>query len=121
NLWKQSHPELLFGKRGATPLPFGNTTAFDYAQHAVHEKVFELVSEVAQNYPVDGLVLDFFRHLPTFKSTASGRKEATDEERAALTTLMRRLRDLRDALGMKRGKPVLLAVRTPDTFEYCRA
>lgn len=121
NLWKQAHPGLLFGKRGDPPLPFGNTTAFDYAQEPVRQKVFDLVSEVATDYPVDGLVLDFFRHLPTFKSTALGAKQASDEERNSLTTLMRRLRDLRDQRGMETGKPVLLAVRTPDTFEYSRA
>ena len=121
NLWKQAHPELLFGKRGDPPPPYGNSTAYDYAQSVVRDKVYEVVAEVAQNYPVDGLVLDFFRHLPTFKSTAWGRKEATDDERAALTTLLRRLRDLRDQRGMETGKPILLAVRTPDTFEYSRA
>lgn len=67
------------------------------------------------------MLLDFFRHPPTFKSTAWGAKEASDEERAALTELMRRLRDVRDKLGAERGKPILLAVRTPDTFEFCRA
>lgn len=121
NLWKQSHPGLLIGRRGDPHPPYGNTTAFDYAHSAVRDKVFEVVSEVEQNYAVDGLVLDFFRHLPTFKSTALGAKEATDEERAALTALLRRLRDLRDQAGMKSGKPLLLAVRTPDTFEYSRA
>ena len=85
NLWKQAHPELLFGRRGEPHPPFGNSTAFDYAQPAVRDKVFEVVAEVSQNYPVDGVVLDFFRHLPTFKSTARGAKEASDEERAALT------------------------------------
>lgn len=121
NLWKQSHPGLLIGRRGDPHPPFGNTTAFDYAHAEVRDKVFEVVSEIAQNYPVDGLLLDFFRHLPTFKSTALGRKEATDEERASLTVLMRRLRDMRDKRGMVTGKPMLLAVRTPDTFEYSRA
>ena len=32
NLWKQAHPELLFGKRGDPPPPYGNSTAYDYAQ-----------------------------------------------------------------------------------------
>lgn len=121
NLWKQSHQELLFGKRDGPTPPFGNWTAYDYAQSVVREKVFEVVSEVGENYPLDGLVLDFFRHLPTFKSTAWGASEASNEERAALTSLLRRLRDMRDAVGAKRGKPLLLAVRTPDTFEYSRA
>jgi hypothetical protein len=121
NLWKQAHPELLIGRRGDPHPPFGNTTAFDYAHEEVQSKVFEVVSEVAQKYPVDGLVLDFFRHLPTFKTTALGAKEATDAERNALTALMRKLRDMRDKRGMEMGKPMLLAVRTPDTFEYARA
>ena len=124
--WRQQSLEAVasrtaFGRRGDPHPPFGNTTAFDYAHAEVRDKVFDVVSEVAQNYPVDGLLLDFFRHLPTFKSTALGRKEATDDERASLTALMRRLRDMRDMRGVETGKPMLLAVRTPDTFEYSRA
>lgn len=60
-------------------------------------------------------------HLPTFKTMALGAKEATNEERAALTALLRRLRALRNERGTKTGKPLLLAVRTPDTLEYSRA
>jgi hypothetical protein len=121
NLWKQAHPELLFRKARGSAASLRKLHRYDYAQSVVRDKVYEVVAEVAQNYPVDGLVLDFFRHLPTFKSTAWGRKEATVDERAALTTLLRRLRDLRDQRGMETGKPILLAVRTPDTFEYSRA
>src|SRR5262249_17457284 len=56
NLWKQQPPDLLFGKRDEPPPPFGNWTAFDYAQEAVRDKVFDVVGEVIRNYPVDGLV-----------------------------------------------------------------
>jgi hypothetical protein len=120
NLWKQAHPELLFGSREKLP-PFGGWSALDFAQQPVREKFYDLVAEVSQNYPVDGVVLDFFRHLPTFKSTGWGANEASDEERAALTDVLRRLRDKRDKTGAEQGRPVLLAVRTPDTPEYCRA
>jgi hypothetical protein len=120
NLWKQQHPEFLFGTREKGPR-FGGWTAFDYARPEVRDKVLEVVTEVGENYPIDGMLLDFFRHLPTFKSTAWGAKQASDEEREALTDLMRRIRDMRDKVGAERGKPLLLAIRTPDTPEYCRA
>jgi hypothetical protein len=120
NRWKQSHADWLMGTREKLP-PFGGWSGFDYAQPGVREKVFSLVDEVCRNYPVDGVMLDFFRHLPTFKSTAWGAKQASDEECEELTTLLRRLRDMRDKIGGEKGRPIILAVRTPDTPEYSRA
>ena len=38
-----------------------------------------------------------------------------------MTDLMRRLRAMMDEEGARRGRPILLSVRTPDSAEYCRA
>ncbi len=118
NKFKQAHPESLVGSREHQP-PHGRWSSVDYAQPEVREQVFRILEEVCRNYDVDGLMLDFFRHLTFFKSTAWG-KNATKEETALMTGLLRRTRKMADKIGAKRGKPILLIVRTPDSFGYCK-
>ncbi|PYV11056.1 MAG: hypothetical protein DMG07_20160 [Acidobacteria bacterium] len=117
--FKKQHPEFLHGTRGNPP-PFGRWSGLDYAQPLVREQVFRIFQEVCRNYEIDGLQLDFFRHLNMFKSVAWG-GSAADQEVAAMTDLMRRLRAMMDEEGARRGRPILLSVRTPDSAEYCRA
>ena len=119
NLWKQAHPEFLVAPRG-TPLRWGQWSALDYARPEVREMVFRVLEEVCSNYEIDGLLLDFFRHLPTFKTTVLG-DEATAEEVEMLTNLFRRIRRMADEVGAERGRPILLAVRTPDSLGYAKA
>ena len=119
NLWKQAHTEYLVAKRG-TPLRYGQWSALDYARPEVGEKVFRVLEEVCRNYEIDGLLLDFFRHLPTFKTTVMGGK-AKPEEVEMLTDLFRRIRRMADAVGVQRGRPILLAIRAPDSLGYAKA
>jgi len=119
NRWKQAHQEYLVAKRG-TPTPHGQWSALDYARPEVREKVFRMLEEVCRNYAIDGLLLDFFRHLPMFKTTVMG-GEATVEEVEMLTELFRRIRGMADEIGAKRGRPILLAIRAPDSLEYNKA
>ena len=120
NKWKQAHPEYLVASRENHHTPYGRWSAYDYAHPEVREKVFRVLEEVCRNYEVDGLLLDFFRHLPTLKSTVSG-GEAGEDELAMITSLFCRTREMMDQIGAKRGRPILLAVRTPDSLGYCRA
>ena len=82
--------------------------------------VFRVLQEVCSNYEIDGLLLDFFRHLPTFKTTVLG-GDATAAELELLTHLFRRIRRMADEVGAKRGRPILLAVRAPDSLGYAKA
>ncbi len=118
NKWKQEHPEYLMGTRD-TPTPYGKWSAVDYAHPEVRELMFRILEEVCQNYDIDGLLLDFFRHLPTFKTTVMG-GEATPDELEMMNDLFRRIRRMIDEMGAKRGRPILLAVRTPDSAGYAR-
>ena len=119
NLWKQAHPDFLVAPRG-TPLRWGQWSALDYARPEVREMVFRVLQEVCSNYEIDGLLLDFFRHLPTFKTTVLG-GDATAAELELLTHLFRRIRRMADEVGAKRGRPILLAVRAPDSLGYAKA
>ena len=43
-----------------------------------------------------------------------------DAERALMTDMVRRIRTMTETEGLRRGRPYLLAVRLPDSVEYCR-
>jgi hypothetical protein len=81
---------------------------------------FRFIEEVCQNYDIDGVELDFFRHPVFFKSTSRG-EPATEEDIAAMTELLRRIRTMADKIGQKRGRPILIAVKSPDSVEYAKA
>jgi hypothetical protein len=122
NEFKKAHPEFLLGARprpGETSRIEKMWSAVNYALPAVRDYVAQVVEEVCRNYDVDGIELDFFRHMAFFKSTADG-KPATAEERAAMNDLMRRVRDLTEAQGLRRGRPFLIAVKIPDSVEFAR-
>ena len=117
--FKQQHPEMMVGSRSAPP-PYGRWSSLDYAQPVVREQVFRILQEVCQNYDVDGIQLDFFRHPTIFKSAAWG-GQVSAEEVQMMTDLMRRLRAMMDQEGVRRGRPILFCVRAPDSAEYAKA
>ena len=110
--FKRDHPEYLIGF-GSAPL------SFNYALEPVRDKLLECCREVVEGYDVDGIELDWFRHLQLFPSVIKG-GEASDEEREMINDMMRKLRAILDEEGLRRGRPLLLAVRVPDSREYSR-
>ncbi|AHF91630.1 hypothetical protein OPIT5_16845 [Opitutaceae bacterium TAV5] len=119
NRLKMEHPEYLLGKRGER-LPYGSWSAVNYARPEIRELAFRYIEEVCLHYDVDGVELDFFRHPLFFPSTTQGRP-ATAGELAMMTDLLRRVRAMTDAEGRRRGRPLLIAVRVPDSATYSRA
>lgn len=116
---KKENPDLLFGSSTRRP-PYGGWSGVDYGDPRVRELAFRYVEEVAENYDVDGIFLDFFRHSVFFKSIAWG-EPVSQAELDAMTGLLRRIRERLRELGAIRGRPILLAVRVPDSLEYCTA
>jgi len=115
---KQEHPEYLVGSRDNVP-PNGTWSSVDYAVDEIRDLAFKFFEEVCQNYDVDGVELDFFRHPVYFKSYAFD-GQATDEELAMMTDLVKRIRVMADLEGAKRGKPILLSIRVPDSLTFCK-
>ncbi|MDI9443403.1 MAG: hypothetical protein QM844_04465 [Planctomycetota bacterium] len=115
---KTEHPDWLVGEP-VKRTPHGRWSSVDYARPAIRDLAFGFVEEVCRGYDVDGVELDFFRHLCYFKSTAQG-GAASDAERAMMTGLVRRIRAMTEEEGMKRGRPILVAVRVPDSPGVCR-
>ena len=119
NKLKVAHPEYLFSTPQQKP-KYGAWSAVDFGRAEVRDLAFRFVEEVCRNYDVDGIELDFFRHPIFFKHNSQG-LPCDDEDRAQMTGLLQRIRALCDDLGRRRGRPLLMAVRVPDSVEYSRA
>ncbi len=115
---KEEHPEWLVGDH-VKRTSYGRWSSVDYAHEEIRDLAFRYIEEVCRGYDIDGIELDFFRHLCYFASVANG-GVATDEEREAMTGLMRRVRAMTEEVGLQRGRPILVAVRVPDSVEFSR-
>ncbi len=116
--FKEEHPEYLAGTKENRPMN-GGWSAVDFTIPEVRDMAFAFFDEVCTNYDVDGVQLDFFRHLNYFRSHAWN-GAAGDDERALMTNLLRRIRRMADEKGAERGRPILLSVRVPDSVELAR-
>jgi hypothetical protein len=115
---KREHPEWMLGSAKKPPR-YGLWTAMDYGVPEVRDLAVAYCKEVCDQYDIDGLELDFFRHAIWFKTPASG-QPATQAELDAMTQVVRRIRQAADEAGRKKGRAILLAVHVPDSVEYCR-
>ena len=114
-IWKRTHPEIMVDTRGTLPEFELCTTAQDFSHEAVRQRKLEIIEEICQQYDVDGFELDYIRHPVLFSRRMRGEPCTTDEI-AIITSMMGEIRKLTDAAAERRGKPLLIAVRVPDTF-----
>ncbi len=115
---KEEHPEWLVGNC-TQRTPYGRWSSVDYARPEIRDLAFQYIEEVCRNYDVDGIELDFFRHLCYFKETAAGGK-ASSQQRTMMTSLMRRVRQMTEDVATHRDRPLLIAIRVPDSVGYCQ-
>ena len=111
---KKKHPDWVIEPKNR------RITAVDYGRQEIRDLALAFLREVCENYDVDGVDLDFYRHLLYFTCNAQG-KDAGQAERDMMTDLMRRLRGMTEEVGLKRGRPILVSVRVPDSVPYCEA
>ena len=123
--WKREHPDYLLGKAG-DKIPWNTTddwparwSALDYQQAGVREKITRILHDVCSRYDLDGIELDFFRHPIFFKTQYHG-EPVTPEQRDLMTDLVAQIRAMTRQIEAQRGRPLLLAVRIPDSIGYCR-
>ncbi|MGV8095425.1 MAG: hypothetical protein AB2L24_26530 [Mangrovibacterium sp.] len=119
--WKKDHPEYLIGKKGDF-FPHGNFrwSSLNYELKPVRDKVFAILHDVCSRYNIDGIELDFFRHPIFFEDTMQG-GEANQKQRDLVTSLMQQIRKMTEQEGMRRGHPILVSIRIPDSLGYCNA
>ena len=87
---------------------------FNYMLPEVREYYFSILEELCANYDVDGVELDFQR-FPRFF-----RNDEVEEGAQVMTAFVKRIRDMLDRLGEKRGKSLKICVRIPETPAKCR-
>lgn len=116
NCFKNEHPDVMFGEDRI----HGARTAVDYFDARVRDFAVAYIMDVVDRYEIDGIFLDFYRHPIFFRSNAKG-QPATGDEVAAMTLFMRTVKTELDKRRAERGKYHLVAVRVPDSVEYCRA
>ena len=117
--FKRQHPELLFGSWDKVP-PVGTWSYLDFDAPAVREYVLGELRTVVEKYDIDGLNLDFGREPSIFRTVAFG-NDATTPQLELMTAWMTEVRAMLTTIGKKRGRPILLSVRVPDSIGYCRA
>ena len=114
-VWKRTHPEFMVDTRGTLPEFELYTTAQDFSHEPVRQRKLEIIEEICQRYDVDGFELDYIRHPVLFSRRMRG-EPCTVDEIGIITSMMREIRSLTDAAAERRGRPLLIAVRVPDTF-----
>ena len=119
NTFKQAHPEWLRGSKDNPPF-HGIWTGVNYEEPGVREYVFRLSQEVCQDYDIDGMEFDFFRHPNFFKNSGPG-VAVSQAQCDLITDLLRKIRGMADAEGQKRGRAILIAVKAPDSLGYAKA
>ncbi len=104
---KDQHPEWLV--KGSWWEP----GMWNFAVPEVRAYKVAILREVAENYDLDGINLDFGRHPPYLPDGQQW------EHREALTDLVRQVRLMLQEVAERRGRPLLLSVRVADTVPGC--
>ncbi len=94
---KARNPHYMIGTYRKRP-KHGSWTSVNYALPEIRDLAFKYIEEVCKNYDVDGIELDFRRHLSYFSWVAFG-GEASDSEREMMTKLLRRIRKMTESTG----------------------
>ena len=105
---KRAHPDWVL-KTG-----WWRHGLWNFAVPAVREHTVRTLREVAEMYDVDGIQIDFARHVPCLPI---GRQW---ELRDHVTELMRMTRRMALNVERNRGRPLLVAAKVPRNLEGCR-
>ena len=111
--WIFDHPEFIL--RDVPPGPLANPgNTIDFSFKEVRDFHFGAIAEIARRFDVDGIEITFRSdsHFPYPRSISRERQHL-------MTDLFRRIRDMLDVEGRRKGKKLLLGVRVPETVEEC--
>ena len=119
--WKKDNPDCLFGTKKKKP-PRCSWSAVDFENPKTRAYMLEFMRRFLEKFDIDGIEYDFFRHCQLFKSvawtTSEETSKATQKQLDLMSAFMAELRALTEEFGRKRGKPILVAIRVPDSFAY---
>ncbi len=119
--WKTERPELVMGTpeeaaRHHVRDPRSIWTLADYGREEVRDLMARGVAEVLENYDVDGIELDFLRHICYFRETRLY-QPVTALHRRQMSDLVHRIRRLVLEASERKRKPILLSARVLQTLE----
>lgn len=119
--FKKQNPHLLVGKKGVKmPYMYNKWSVFDYGLPEVRQLAVDILTDVVTRYDVDGIELDFFRHPAYFKAQFYG-EPVTQDDCNKMTQMVRNIRAMCDTESVRRGRPVLIAIRVPDSLPFAKA
>jgi len=107
----RQHPEFAMKRTDGTVV-----AGMDFQHAEVRDFVFRPMQELAENYDVDGLELDWMRWVQMFSEGV-----LKDKRKSILNEFHQRIRKMLDEAGARKGKRLLLSVRVPQTLEECDA
>jgi hypothetical protein len=105
--FKREHPDWLL----KTWWPHG---LWDYSVAEVRRFKVGLLRQLVERYDLDGIQLDFARHVPCLPPPRQW------ELRHHVTEFVRVVRTMLLEVAQERGHPILLAARVPRNLEGCR-
>lgn len=121
NKFKSENPYVMMGSKENPPPHIRNRwSAFDYGFPEVRQMVINNIHDVVSRYDIDGVELDFFRH-PHFFRGQFYNYDVTQEDCDKMTDMIRKIRAICDCEALLRGRPVLISIRVPDSFEFSKA
>lgn len=106
---KREHPDWV------TPASWWPHGMWNLAAAGLREHKVAILREIASRYDLDGIQIDFARHVPCLPV---GRQW---ELRDHVTDFMRMVRRMTLEVAARRGRPFFLAARVPQTLAGCRA
>ena len=113
--WKRDNPQYLLGDPYDDTEPktfqFWQRSAMNFALGKTRQYLRDFTTEIATTFDMDAICLDFIRFAIVFF-----RAEAY-AQRHVMTGLVRQIRAICTDAGNRRGRPILLAARVPDTIE----
>ncbi len=121
--FKRENPEYMMGREGDWE-KYGRSnlrcawTRLDFAIPEVREHIFAIIEEVAENFNVDLIGMEFFKYWPFFRESLDG-DPVEPEHVEIMNDLLRSIRRMADDVASRRGRPLLLAAHTPFSLEDC--
>jgi len=121
---KIEHPEWCLGtkeesKQFGYPDPRSSWSAWNFEVPEIRQLTVDALREVCQTYDIDGIELDYWRHLVNFPEMLRG-DPVTPENRELINQLMRDIRQVTEEEGLRRGRPILICGRCVEDVEVSK-
>ena len=112
---RQPHPLKVEHPDWVVPASWWPQGMWNLAAPGLREHKVAILRELATRYDLDGMQIDFSRHIPCLPV---GRQW---ELRDQVTEFMRMVRLMLLEIAQQRGRPFLLAAKVPQTLGGCRS